>query len=153
VTTTTPDEPPAAPRQPQSPAWERLEDQLGWYDGKSISAQRWYKRFKLVELVVSATVPVLAAISAPAAVTAAFAATVVIAEGVVQLYQWQTTWVQYRGTAEALKHERYLYLAEAGPYVEDDRDRVLAERVEGLVSQEHARWTEGRSRADAAKPD
>ena len=50
----------------------------------------------------------------------------------------------YRSTAEALKHERYLYLAAAGPYGGDDRVRVLAERVEGLVSQEHAKWTESR---------
>jgi len=40
-----------------------------------------------------------------------------------------------------LKHERYLYLANAGPYGGEDRDRQLAERIEGLVSQEHAKWT------------
>ena len=69
----------------------------------------------------------------------------VVLEGIVQLYQWQTNWVTYRVTAEALKHERYLYLAQAGPYVGPNRHRVLAERVEGLVSQEHAKWTETRS--------
>jgi len=37
----------------------------------------------------------------------------------------------YRSTAEALKHERYLYLAKAGPYVGEDRHRPLAERIEG----------------------
>ena len=45
---------------------------------------------------------------------------------------------------EALRHEKYLYLAGAGPYADDDRERILAERLEGLVSQEHATWTEGR---------
>jgi hypothetical protein len=127
------------------PAWDRLEDQLGWYDRKSLAAQRGYKRLKSAELVVAAVVPVLAALSAPAAITASLAAVVVVAEGVIQLNQWQTTWVLYRATAEALKHEKYLYLAEAGPYSGADRDRVLAERVEGLVSQEHAKWTEARS--------
>lgn len=129
-------------------ATERLEDQLDWYDRKSIAAQRAYKRAKTFELVVAATVPVLAALSAPAAVTAAFAAIVVICEGLLQLNQWQTTWVLYRATAEALKHEKYLHLSAAGPYSGPDRDRVLAERVEGLVSQEHAKWTEARSRRD-----
>jgi len=130
-------------------ATERLQDQLDWYDRKSLSAQRAYKRTKTVELVVAATVPVLAGLSAPAALTAAFAAVVVIVEGVQQLNQWQTNWVQYRSTAEALKHEKYLYLSAAGPYTGPDRDRVLAERVEGLVSQEHAKWTEARSRRDS----
>ena len=126
-------------------AWDRLEDQLDWYSRKSGACQRAYKRTKLVELVVAATVPILAALSATPAVTASFAAVVVVLEGVVQLYQWQTNWVLYRATAEALKHERFLYLAQAGPYVGADRHRVLAERVEGLVSQEHAKWTEART--------
>lgn len=129
-------------------ATERLEDQLGWYDRKSVSAQRAYKRVKTLELVVAAIVPMLAGLSAPAALTAALAVVVVIAEGVLQLNQWQTTWVLYRGTAEALKHEKHLHLSEAGPYAGPDRDRVLAERVEGLVSQEHAKWTEARSRGE-----
>jgi hypothetical protein len=49
-------------------------------------------------------------------------------------------WISYRSTAEALKHERYLYLARAGPYTGEDRHRQLAERIEGLISQEHAKW-------------
>ncbi len=126
------------------PAWDRLEDQLGWYDRKSVAAQQAYKRVKLSQLIVGAAVPVVAALEVSAAVTATLAAYVVIAEGAQQLYQWQTNWVQYRSTAEALKHEKYLYLANAGPYSTDDRHRVLAERLEGLVSQEHAKWTEAR---------
>jgi hypothetical protein len=43
----------------------------------------------------------------------------------------------YRSTAEALKHE--CYLAKAGLYVGEDRQSQLAERLEGLVSQEHAK--------------
>lgn len=126
------------------PAWDRLEDQLDWYDRKSMVAQRAYKRVKLSQLVVGAAVPVFAGLQAPAAVTAALAALVVVAEGAQQLYQWQTSWVLYRSTAEALKHEKYLYLAAAGPYSVGDQHRVLAERLEGLISQEHAKWTESR---------
>ncbi|MDT7715118.1 MAG: hypothetical protein QOH09_1110 [Pseudonocardiales bacterium] len=124
------------------PAWDRLEDQLGWYDRKSVAAQQAYKRVKLSQLIVGAAVPVVAALQVSAAVTATLAAFVVVAEGAQQLYQWQTNWVLYRATAEALKHEKYLYLAAAGPYSAGDRHRVLAERLEGLVSQEHAKWTE-----------
>lgn len=134
------------------PTWDRLEDQLGWYDRKSVAAQQAYKRVKLIQLVVGAAVPVVAALQVPAAVTAILAALVVVAEGAQQLYQWQTNWVQYRSTAEALKHEKYLYLAGAGPYSAEDRQRVLAERLEGLVSQEHAKWTEARQHDEHASP-
>src|SRR3712207_9488676 len=60
-------------------------------------------------------------------------------------------WVLYRSTAEALKHEKFLFLSCAGPYATADRLRVLAERVEGLVSQEHAKWTQGREQAEPAR--
>jgi hypothetical protein len=40
-----------------------------------------------------------------------------------------------------------LYLAEAGPYAGEDRHRQLAERIEGLVSQEHAKWTASHQQA------
>jgi Protein of unknown function (DUF4231) len=129
-----------------SPTWDRLEDQLDWYDRKSFAAQRAYKRVKLSQLIVGAIVPVIAALRVSPAVTASLAAFVVVAEGAQQLYQWQTNWVLYRSTAETLKHEKYLYLAAAGPYSADDRQRVLAERLEGLVSQEHAKWTEGQQK-------
>jgi hypothetical protein len=132
------------------PAWERLEDQLGWYDRKSVDAQKAYKRVKLSQLIVGATVPVVAGLQVTPAVTATLAAFVVVAEGAQQLYQWQTNWVLYRSTAESLKHEKYLYLAGAGPYSDDDRHRVLAERLEGLVSQEHAKWTEARQKDSRA---
>lgn len=124
--------------------WERLEDQLHWYDAKSAECQRSFKRTKLVQLVLSAAVPVLALVDVPAPLTASVAAVVVVLEGAQQLNQWQANWILYRATAESLKHERFLYLAHAGPYRDGDPDRVLAERVEGLVSQEHAKWAESR---------
>lgn len=126
------------------PTWERLEDQIKWYDSKSSQSQRAYKQVKVLQLVVAASLPVAAVLEPPAAVTAGLGAVVLILEAVQQLFQWQTTWVQYRSTAEALKHERYLFLAHAGPYVERGRHRVLAEQIEGLVSQEHAKWIQAR---------
>lgn len=136
--------PQQAPDGAADPTWTRLEDQLGWYDRKSLAAQQAYKGVKLFQLVVGAAVPVVAALQVPAAVTAALAAIVVVAEGAQQLYQWQTNWVLYRATAEAIRHEKYLYLAGAGPYADGDRELILAERLEGLGSQERAKWAEGR---------
>jgi hypothetical protein len=74
-------------------------------------------------------------------VTGGLAAVIVVLEGAQHLYQFQEHWITYGSTAEELKHERYLYLAQAGPYAGDDRHAQLAERLEGLISQEHTRWT------------
>ena len=124
----------------EDPTWARLEDQIGWYDRKSMDSQRRYKWLKLLELAVAASLPVVAAMDSPVWVTGGLAAVIVVLEGGQHLYQFQEHWITYRSTAEALKHERFLYLAEAGPYVGEDRHRELAERLEGLVSQEHAKW-------------
>ena len=121
--------------------WERLEDQLVWYDRKSRDNQRRYQWLKLLELAVAAALPVVAGVGSPVWVTGGLAAVIVVLEGVQHLYQFQEQWITYRSTAEALRRERHLYLARAGPYVGEDRQRQLAERIEALVSQEHAKWT------------
>ncbi len=37
--------------------------------------------------------------------------------------------------------KKYLFLAGAGPYLkEEQRLPLLADRIEGLISQEHAKW-------------
>jgi hypothetical protein len=90
---------------------------------------------------VAASLPVVAAVHSPVWVTGGLAAVIVVLEGAQHLYQFQEHWITYRSTAEALKHERYLYLAQAGSYAGDDRHGQLAERLEGLISQEHAKWT------------
>ena len=123
------------------PTWDRLEDQISWYDRKSGDNQRLYKWLKLLEIAVAAALPVVAAVHSPVWVTGGLAAVIVVLEGVQHVFQFQQNWITYRSTAEALKHERYLYLAQAGPYSEGDPHRQLAERLEGLVSQEHAKWT------------
>jgi hypothetical protein len=122
---------------------DRLEDQLAWYEAKSLHHKRWFQSLKVCQIVVAAGIPAVVAAGASAGVAGALGAVVVVLEGLQQLFQFQQNWIAYRGTAEGLKHEKFLYLAAAGPYAgSDGRDRLLAERVEGLVSQEHAAWAE-----------
>jgi hypothetical protein len=135
------------------PTWERLEAQLAWYDRRSIQNQRWYKRLKLVELVVAATLPVVAGMRAPTWALGGLAAVIVVLEVAQHLYQFQEHWIAYRSTCEALRHEGYLYLASAGHYAAAaDPHSLLAERIEGLVSQEHAKWASSEEAAGRTRP-
>jgi hypothetical protein len=130
-----------APEPPSAPAWERLETQIEWYDRRSNRDQRWFKRLKILQIVTAASIPVGAAGGVDPTVIGGGGALIVILEGLQQLQQYQQNWTTYRSTCERLKHEKYLYLASAGPYTKAPRpDALLAERVEGLVSQEHAAW-------------
>jgi uncharacterized protein DUF4231 len=127
------------------PTWDRLEHQLSWYSRKSAENQRRYKWLKLLEIAIAAALPVVAALHSPVWVTGTLAAVIVVLEGAQHVYQFQEHWITYRSTAEALKHERYLYLAGAGPYTGNDQHRQLAERLEGLLSQENTKWTASQS--------
>lgn len=136
--------------QEVSAAWQRLEDQIAWYDAKSQQNQRWFKRLKVCQIVTAAAIPVAAAASAPLWLMGGGGAVIVVLEGFQQLQQYQQNWTTYRSTCERLKHEKYLFVAQAGPYDGvPRRDALLAERVEGLVSQEHAAWVSHRE--DAAR--
>jgi hypothetical protein len=154
--TPTPDDesvgPASAPQtgnQPdRGPAWGRLEDQIHWYDANSTKNKNWFTGLKIVQLIGAAAVPVMASVHAAVWVTGGLGALVVVVEGIQQLGQFQANWINYRSTAEALKHEKFLFVSDAGLYeVADDPRRLLAERVEGLISQEHSLWTVGRDQA------
>ena len=123
------------------PTLERLEDQISWYDRKSNRCQTWYKTLKLLVVGSAALIPFLAGSHAPAWSTGGLGVLIAILEGVQQLNQYQHNWIAYRSTCEYLKHEKFLFLAKAGPYAKAENPTILlAERVESLVSQEHAKW-------------
>lgn len=125
---------------------ERLEDQLNWYEARSRRHALWYQSLKVAQIVIAAAIPTAAAAGASVAVAGALGAVIVVLEGLQQLFQFQQNWIAYRSVAEALKHEKFLYLASAGPYARSERpDATLAERVEALVSQETLKWAEAQN--------
>lgn len=133
----------------ESPALLRVRDQIAWYDGKSQLNQRWFKRLKVCQIVTAAAIPVGASLSAPIWIVGGGGAVIVVLEGLQQLQQYQQNWTSYRATCEQLKHEQFLYLAAAGAYeTADNPDALLAERIESLVSQEHAAWVSNRDEAN-----
>jgi hypothetical protein len=131
------------------PTLLRLDDQIEWYDTKSQSAQRRFKIMKALVISGAAAIPVVSAFQAPIYVPGILGAFVVVVEGLLSAYQYHTNWLTYRSTAEALKHEKYLYLAKADVYSRSRQPlRLLAQRIEGLISQEHGRWISSLSQHD-----
>ncbi len=133
-----------------NPSLKRLEDQAKWYSDKSGENQRRYKWLKVVQIVAAALIPFTATMPILLSedfgllfslITGGLGVLIVVLEGLQGLFQFQDNWTSYRSTAEALKHEKYLYLAKAGPYANSDNpESLLAERVEAQVSREHAKW-------------
>ena len=133
------------------PTLERLEDQIGWYDRKSNNTQRTFKRMKVTEILAAALVPLFAGFKL-SWLAGGSGALIAVLEGLQQLNQYHFNWITYRSTCESLKHEKYLYLGKAGPYgAAAEPHTLLAERIESLVSQEHAKWASGQEQAAKTK--
>lgn len=140
----------------------RLEDQIAWYDRKSGLNKKLYKNLKALQIVVTAAIPLTSIFlegKSPAQFAAILGAMAVIAEGLLQLWRYQENWIGFRATSEALKHEKFLYLANAGPYAvaadagqaaKHEVGRKLAERVEALISRESAIWIDSQKNKEPA---
>lgn len=136
------------------PIIERLEDQIDWYDRKSMTNQRYFKRIKMVEIAAAAIIPFLSAFSLPRImwVIGGLGVLITVLEGMLHLNQYQQNWIAYRSTCESLKHEKYVYLGKASPYASAlDPHALLAERIESLVSQEHAKWASAQQQEPKSK--
>jgi hypothetical protein len=139
-------------------AWHRLEEQLSYYTSRARSFQKRYQFAKIMQILLGAAIPVLAAVPGlhePVfkLLSALFGATIATIEAVLQLFQWHALSLQYRSTAERLKRERWLLLAGAEPYVgipSNDALVLLAARTNALLSNEHESWLGTQANRQAA---
>ncbi len=147
------------------PTWLRLEDQIGWYEGRAAEAQHAYRRLKVLEVVLAALIPFLAGFQdnlaavlpialhlLPAVLIALLGVAVVVLEGLQHLNQYHQLGLSCRSTCAALEREKYLFLADAGPYgATEDKRAQLAERIEELISNQQVGWTSTRARRKEAQ--
>lgn len=124
---------------------DRVEDQINWYSEKSQWNQRWFKRLRVIELIFASLIPFLVSqITAETAllkvVVGSMGMCIAIISGLVSLYKFQENWIEYRTTAETLKHEKYLFLTGSAPYDSDDSFQSLVDRIESLISKENSTW-------------
>jgi Protein of unknown function (DUF4231) len=142
----------------QHPAWMRLNDQLEWYDHKSAVNQKRYKQIQAAQIILATSIPVFSLIGDywGRLIMAILGASVAILAGFQQLGNYNDLWTTYRATAEQLRHEKFLFLAQSGPYRTvqgKEALRLLAERVEERVSTEHAKWVSERTQQQADKEE
>jgi len=133
----------------KDPTLIRLKEQITWYDSKSVYNQSAFKSIKITEMIAAAIIPFSAGFMASPYITGGLGIAVLLLEGIQQLNQYHLHWLIYRTTCEDLRHEKYLYLANAGPYADlNDAHAKLAEKIEALISQENARWVAAKKPID-----
>ena len=124
----------------------RLDDQINWYDRKSIQNQKTYKMLQLILIVSAASIPFISGYVDKLVylqyLLGAIGVLVAAITGLISLYKFQENWTSYRTTCESLQHEKYLYLTKSNPYIGKNAFNLLVQRVEMLISKENSSWAE-----------
>lgn len=123
----------------------RLEEQINWYDTKSIKAQKMYKLLQTFEIIIATLIPFLSGFVEKhwiiSIIVSFLGSLVVIIASLLKLGKYHENWLQYRQTCELLKHEKYLFLTGTNPY-EERSFQLLVERVESIISAENINWSQ-----------
>jgi hypothetical protein len=122
-----------------------LEDEIRRHDARAVRARRIHRSVHALQRATAASLPIMARFGSGKrwlGVAGALALALSVMEDAAR---WQDEWWLGCMTAEALKHERFLFLARAGPYADAQSALdLLRERMEGVASQEHARFVSAR---------
>jgi hypothetical protein len=130
----------------------RLDDQIKWYSEKSAFNKSRYRLFQVVIIIASGTIPILnltvTAFKDDAQHVALFTSSILgsiitIITAFLQMEKYFDNWILYRTTAESLKREKILFQNNAGEYSnlnESEKNRILVERVEAMLSSENAKF-------------
>lgn len=123
----------------------RLDDQINWYDVKSVKDQKNFKKMKLVIILSSSLIPFLVAFNINniymRICIGILGLSAAILESIINLNKYNENWIEYRSRCETLKHEKYMFLYKTGVYEEhENRFKFFVERIETIISQENINW-------------
>lgn len=124
---------------------KRLDNQIDWYNNKSVHAQKIFKRLQSIEIVLAACIPILSAYVTKSWVIplliSILGCLIIILTSISKLENYNENWLRYRSNCELLRHEKYLFLTGASPY-EGQPFQLLVERVESIISAENINWSQ-----------
>jgi hypothetical protein len=128
---------------------ERLDDQIDWYSKKSSSNKKLHYFFRIVELLITAVIAIMALLECFyfKFIIGALGISLTSLYSIHIFCKLQENWIEYRKTSEILKHEKYMFLARSGVYNNPDISsdipfKILVERCETVISHENINWAQ-----------
>jgi Protein of unknown function (DUF4231) len=124
---------------------QRLDSQAQWYDRRATTNQHCYRALRVLEVILAGSIPLFSSMvqgSPPIGIlVSVISVSIAVISGLLGLYKFQENWIEYRATAEALKHEKFMFLTRSGPYGVEPPLPILVERVEGIIAKEGTAWS------------
>jgi len=141
--------PPPADPDAADLLWREFCVQFRWYDRAANRNRRMYQILKFLVILAGAAVSVLAALAAPAPLTASVGAAIVVIEGAQQLGQFHANWLNYRATAERMRQHGFSYAAGTVPYDDPHTRRdLLGRSMRETIAKESGIWSAAFRKAD-----
>lgn len=124
---------------------QRVEDQIEWYSRKASLNKNWYIRLEVIAIVLSVSIPFVSNFMTANTpwvkhIVSLMGVLIAAISGLVGLMKYRDNWVEYRTTAELLRHERYMFLTKSGAYSGGKRFDTFVQTIENLLSSEIAKW-------------
>jgi uncharacterized protein YeeX (DUF496 family) len=138
--------------EPTNYRQERLQKQINWHSKKARDNKRMFRLCQIITLVASAIIPIINVGSIVESnianyqtriISSIISAIIAVITGFTQLEKYQENWILYRTSSELLKKEKYFFENSAGEYSnldEKERNKLLVERVESIVSAETSKY-------------
>lgn len=123
---------------------QRLEDQMTFFSKKSTANKVKYFRFKVIVIILSASLPFVVKYSAAPAfpeIIGLIGVIISILSGIDTLYNYHEHWINYRKVEEALKREKFLYLTDSEPYnIKSTKFKKFVANIESIIASENNEW-------------
>src|SRR5687768_1361016 len=100
---------------------QRVDNQIEWYSKKSKRNKNLFIFFKITEIMLALSITILGSLASKSDSNVGFiisfiGAIIAALAGLLALLKVQENWIEYRATAETLKHEKFFFLTKAGDY-------------------------------------
>jgi Protein of unknown function (DUF4231) len=133
--------------RPSSYKEERLQKQIEWHSQKARHNKLRFRLYQIITLIASAIISIINVANVgdfqTRMISSIIAGVIVVATGITQLEKYQENWILYRTSSELLKKEKYFFENNIGEYSnpdEKERNKLLVERVESIVSAETSKY-------------
>jgi hypothetical protein len=117
---------------------------MAFFSKKSTTNKVKYFRFKVIVIILSASLPFVAKYSEIvgfAEIIGLIGVIISILSGFDTLYNYHEHWINYRKVEETLKREKFLYLTDSEPYnIKSTKFKKFVANVESIIASENNEW-------------
>ena len=122
-----------------------LANQRKWYSARATANKKYAQWLGLAVMAGGGLVTFVAAIKpfgphVTTVIVAALGFLIALTQGVLRIWRYDETWVEYRKASERMKREQRLYVNACGPYAdsadEEERYRKFVMAVEQVIAEE-----------------